>query len=366
MDEEKKKEQNKADLKIKETITNQLDSFINPTEETKNKNINTTFYYPEIEKEKKAELLIKIANIPNPEEILKQNRPIIRTYKSDVEEIVQANHISSINIAMAENKKMMEKEKQIEKEKKKNVINKSILIISLVLILGGILTFFIPQLLIQMQYGEKKIPLETISSKPIITVDLEEKINIKDINLNRVDATLKERVEQSSTKLGQIKNIFLTKGEETEEHLIKSSKFLELIKANVPPEIQRTLKDSYMFGLHNYNGNQKFLILKIGLYDTAFSGMLHWEINLWQDFKELFNLQTEIKNSTSSNSYEIEIKKFQDIAFNNKDCRVIKNSLGEIKFLYSIIDKNTIIFTTSKDTLNEIINRMSKARIITR
>jgi hypothetical protein len=267
-------------------------------------------------------------------------------------------------MALAENRKMMGKISQTDIEVKKTKINKNILIISLVLIIGGILTFLIPNFLIQMEYGEKEPPIETVSSKPIMTVDVEEKMNIKDINLNRVSTTLKERVEQSSTRLGQIKNIYLTEGEGVEEKLISSSHFLNLIKATVPAEIQRTLKDPYMFGLHNYNGNQTFLVLKVGSYDTTFSGMLYWETNLWQDFKEIFNLSSDNITSTTS-SFVIEVKKFQDSTFNNKDCRVVKNSSGEIIFLYSIIDENTIVITTSTDTLKEIINRVSKARIVT-
>jgi hypothetical protein len=361
MDEEKKidqTEQNNVDQKTKETVANQLDSFINPTE--KSKSIDAVSYYAG--SEIKTEPLSKISETHKVES-QKQNRPIIRTYKSDVEETIQTSHISSINIAMAESRKMMSQARKTEIEAKKAVVNKSILIISLVLIFGGALTFFVPRLLIQMQYGEKTVPVETVSSKPIMTVDLEEKMNIKDIDLSRVSTTLKERVEQSSTKLGQIKNYYFTEDEGDAEKLIASSNFLTLIKANVPSEIQRTLKTPYMFGSHNYNGNQRFLILKVGSYDTTFGGMLHWETNLWQDFKELFNLQNN--NSTSSDSFTIEIKKFQDATFNNKDCRVVKDSDGKIIFLYSLIDDNTIVITTSTDTLKEIINRVSKARVVT-
>jgi hypothetical protein len=359
-DEEKKVVQNNIDYKTKETIANQLDSFINPTNKSKNVDNNVSYFAGE---GIKTEPLIKVASTTPSEESQKQTKPIIRTYKSDVEETIQTSHISSINIAMAENKKMLGQARQSEIETKKSGLNKNILIISLVLIFLGALTFLIPKLLIQMQYGVKAAPIETVSSQPIMAVDLEEKINIKDLNLNRVSTTLKERVDQSATQLGQIKNIYLTDGEGTEEKLITSSKFLELIEANIPPEIQRTLKDPYMFGLYNYNGNQRFVILKVGSYDTTFSGMLNWETNLWQDFKELFDLKSE--STASSSSYGIEIQKFQDATFNNKDCRVVKDASGNIIFLYSIIDENTIVITTSTDTLKEIINRISKARVVT-
>ena len=358
-EEEKKVAQANVDLKTKETIANQLDSFINPTEKPKN-GPNVVSYYSG--SEIKTEPLIKISDKPTADE-QKQNRPIIRTYKSDVEETVQAGHISSVNIALAENKRMLNRVRQPDTEEKKASMNRNVLIVSVLLILGGALTFFIPQLLIQKQYAEPVVIEETFSSQPLMTVDLEEKLNIKDINLNRVSTTLKERVEQSATRLGQIKNIYLTEGEKTEEKLVTASKFLQLARLNMPPEIQRTLKDQYMFGLHNYNGNQTFLVLKIGSYDAAFAGMLQWETNMWRDFKEMFNLKSDGQISTSS--FGLEIKKFQDATFNNKDSRVVKDSSGKIIFLYSIINPNTIVITTSTGTLNEIVNRITRARVIT-
>jgi hypothetical protein len=362
MDEEQKTEPKIIEeLKEKAAIESQLDSYINPSEAPKtNSNI-----IPEQTPEIKAEPLIKIkdeSEIPPPE-IKKQTRPIIRTYKSDVEETIQAGHISSINIALAENKKMIGQERKTEVGTKKQGINKIIIIISLILVFGGALTIFIPQLLINMQFGPKKVPVETISSQPIITADLEEEINLDTINQNRLSTTLQERVDESSTQLGQLENIFLTEGTSTNEKLVTASEFLQLINADVPSQIELTLKDPYMFGLYNYNGNQRFLILKVGDYDTAFSGMLSWETDLWQNFKELFELpDNSALYSSSSLSTAI---KFQDYTIDNKDCRVVEDSSGNIVFLYSIIDQNTIVITTSVNTLEEIINRVSKARVVT-
>jgi hypothetical protein len=364
MDEEKKVEPNIIDtLKEKAAVEGQLDSFINPSERSKNENINAASYYSGAEINTEPLIKIKEETGAIPSEISKQTRPIIRTYKSDMEETIQTGHISSINIALAENKKMFGQAKNTSVEGKKSGINKSILIISLVLVFGGALTFIIPQILSQLNYGTKTVPVEKVDSRPIMTVDTQEKINVNDIDLSRVNTTLKERIIQSATLLGQVKNIYLTEGTGTAEKLVTSARFLQLIGANIPSEIQRTLKDPYMFGSYNFNGNQTFLILKVGSFDTTYSGMLQWETNLWQDFKELFNLQSDV-NATST-SFGIEIKKFQDATFDNKDARVVKDADGNIIFLYSIIDENTIVITTSTDTLKEIINRVSKARVVT-
>ena len=141
-----------------------------------------------------------------------------------------------------------------------------------------------------------------------------------------------------------------------------------------------------MFGMYNYDGNQEFLILKVNSYDTAFSGMLLWEANLWQNFKNLFGLsvntssaQTNGVTSTSTSissssvptnltdqgSSAIDTMKFQDAQFDNQDCRVIKDASGKIIFLYSIINQNTIVIATSPDTLREIVSRINAAATIT-
>jgi len=101
--------------------------------------------------------------------------------------------------------------------------------------------------------------------------------------------------------------------------------------------------------------------------------MLSWEANLWQDFKELFDLESRESavsagsSSTTqpSNSFGLDAMRFQDATFFNKDCRVVKDTSGKIIFLYSIVDENTIVLTTSTDTLKEILARINKANIIT-
>lgn len=362
MNEEENKIKNNINNETKESVSKQLDSFIN-SKSNSSKDIDAISYYSTQEKENEIKPLIQFDKINIPEEN-KQNKPIIRTYKSDIEETIQGENISSASISMAETRKKLEESKTIEIEDKKNKINKNILILSIVLIIGGSLVFIIPKILVQMHFTEEKIE-ETIPSGAIITVDSEEKINLSDINLNRVATTLKERVNQLGTKLGQVKNIYLTEGETTNEKTITSTKFLELIGATVPSEISRTIKSPYMFGMYSYEGNQRFLILKVGSYDTAFSGMLYWEANLWHDFKELFDLKSDNSLTTSDNPYIIEVKKFQDATYDNKDCRVVINSDGKIVFLYSIVNENTIVITTSIDTFREINKRVNKSTIVT-
>jgi hypothetical protein len=307
-------------------------------------------------------------------------RPIIRTYKTDTEEAIQAGHLSSISIAVSENKRMMnnmqKKEEVVEVKKKR--ISKGVLIISFILILCGVLAVAVPYLLVQKE-NETPINIQPISSSNIMTTDLEDKVSINNLSKTNPAGDFSMKIESSATSLGQVKDFLLTKGSGVDEKAVTSAEFLDLIRAHAPPDITRTLRPEFMLGLHNFSGNQKFLILKVGAYDATFSGMLAWENYLWQDLKILFNLSEalpvqEVSSSTASTTgtdvrtssiSSIEIKKFQDAEFSNKDTRVVEDHTGKIIFLYSIIDENTVVIATNVNTLKEIMTRMSKARVIT-
>ena len=355
--EEKNIDQNESDLELKNAVSNELSSYINPYSRFSVSSKQLPNQKVGVGQQNLAGTRPQASSL---------SKPIIRTYKSDVEEAIQSSHLSSINIALAENKRMMERIQTAEQIKGTEKKNYTILILSAVLVIGGILAFSVPYYLVNQQYAEEETT-EIVFSGAVITADSEEKIDVGGLNTNRIAVTLAERVEQSSIPLGSIKNFYLTEFQNQKEALINSEKFLSLTKMHQPADITRTLKPEYMFGMHNYNGSNRFLILKVGSYENAFTGMLTWEIDLWSDFKELFGLSSkETSNFTNSSGvFGSETKTFQDAIYGNKDTRVVKDSSGNVLLLYSIIDKNTIVITTSSDTLREIISRNIKAQSVT-
>lgn len=358
--EEKKTEQEELNPELKKALSDELSSYMNPHSAPV---VPEQKIIPEVPKEN-IPLPQKVDAIPQQVEIKERPKTIIRTYKGDMEETIQANHVSSINIALAENKKMMERMRSAEVEKITIKRNYTVLIVSIVLVVGGVLAFAIPYFFINKQFAKEEI-LETLPSGELITAETEEKINLDSIVLDKIASILSQRVGQSNIRLGSIKNIFITEGSDTAEKVIDSQKFISLMKFDLPAEISRTLRPEYMFGAHAFNSNQRFLILKVGSYENAFSGMLKWEVDLWKNFKSLFSLSYATAQSNQDDlTKAIETPVFQDSTYANKDTRVVKNSSGTILFLYSIIDKNTIVFTTSSDTLKEIINRNIKSKAV--
>jgi len=288
---------------------------------------------------------------------------IIRTYKSDVEETVASSHLSSVNIALAENKRMMERMGEAKETEKKNKINYTIILISFSLVILGVLAVVIPVFFVNKKYTPVVV-LTRVS--PIITPDSTEDLNLEELDQVRIAKTLSERVDQTSIKVGTIRGIYLTeKNLDDTRSVININKFTSLMKFNIPQILARTLKADYLFGMHNFIGNQKFLILKVGSYESAYSGMLSWEVDLWKNFKVLFGLvDPDSLSATTTDVFAEEVKSFRDIVIKNKDCRVAEDKEGDVLLLYCIPDKETIIITTSQDTLKEILLRMTSKQTV--
>ncbi|MGB8815908.1 MAG: hypothetical protein WCC74_01530 [Minisyncoccia bacterium] len=292
-----------------------------------------------------------------------RGKTIIRTYKSDVEETVLSNHLSSVNIALSENRKMMERLAESKDAGQKDKKNYIIILVSFFLVILGVLAVVIPVFLVNKKYTPVVIPIRI---SPIINPDSTEDLNLEDLDQTRIPKTLAERVEQTSIKVGSIRGIYLTeKNVDNTRKLTDINKFITLLKFNVPDILARTLRPDYLFGMHNFIGNQSFLILKFGSYDNAYSGMLSWEKDLWINFKDLFGIvDSDDSFSTDVDVFAKNIKNFQDIVIKNKDCRGVEDSAGKILLLYCILDKETVIITTSQDTLKEILLRMTSKQTV--
>ncbi len=270
--------------------------------------------------------------------------------------------MSSVNIALAENKRMMERLNESKTAEKKDKINYTIIISAIVLVILGLLAFLVPLFLVNKKYTPV---VAVIRTSPIITPDSTEDLNLEDLDLTRIPKTLSERVDQQSIKVGTVRGIYLTEQNGTERKVIDINRFISLLKFNMPDTLARTLKPDYLFGMYNFDGNQKFLILKIGSYDNAYSGMLTYEVDMWKNFRDLFGLvDPDVALATTTDPFADVVKSFKDIVIKNKDCRAVEDSRGNILLLYCIPDKETIVITTSSNTFKEILLRMTAKQTV--
>ena len=148
--------------------------------------------------------------------------------------------------------------------------------------------------------------------------------------------------------------------------MIEAKKFVSLMNFKMPNSLLRSLTPEFMLGLHYWNGNQPFLILKTDSYGTAFAGMLEWEKNMKTDLRILFFLSNRQSNKIASSTDDVfaNEKDFEDVVVKNKDARAIRDADGGIFLIYDLHDKDTVIITTNTTTLTELSDRLIRARMV--
>lgn len=295
-------------------------------------------------------------------------KSIVRTYKGDLASAIAANHLSSINIAIAENQKMRE---QIQAQQ---VIsgptsegqyskNKIIILISLILVVIGVaaigFVYFTPT---QSNQVAKARELTSL-----ITTEYKDELNISTVPKNNFQGALANKLYNFQIPANNLNNVYLTIGSTTSRRLITTSEFISTTGFRMPDIIKRTLLPDFMVGVYSMGGNLPFIILKTSYFENAFAGMLQWEVSMEKDFQIMFRLPGyETALELSSSLAPTIVKKFEDGVIINKDVRIMRNDNKEIILLYSIIDKETIIITTSDIAFKEIVSRLNKEKTLKR
>jgi hypothetical protein len=104
-----------------------------------------------------------------------------------------------------------------------------------------------------------------------------------------------------------------------------------------------------------FDGPTPFIILKTTFFQNAFAGMLEWESTITQDLAPLITLSHgNVKAGTF----------FIDSVVKNKDVRIIRGSEGQDLLFYTFVDRNTILITTKKLTLEDLIARLTTTTVV--
>lgn len=292
----------------------------------------------------------------------------IRTYKDDIQSAIQASHLSSVNIALAENEKMRSKMKQGEalEEKPEPVSAAKVKIIVagiiILLVVGGLaigLTAFINS---QKQQAATQIKIPS----PLITTDYHDELNIENIVKDRFISALASRLNDIQIPVNNIYNVYITSGASTSKRLVSTSELFDLALWQAPDSLKRNLGENYMVGMYAFGQNLPFVILKISAFENAYAGMLEWEKSLEKDFRNILRLTNNGEGGLALALTPGESRQFQDAVIANQDARVLKDENGKIFFVYSILSKDTIIFTVNETALKEIINRLNREKSLRR
>ena len=112
-------------------------------------------------------------------------------------------------------------------------------------------------------------------------------------------------------------------------------------------------------------GNAPFIIFKTDFFQNSYAGMLDWEKNMVDDLAILLNFEEKIKNQNNTGTstvrgYLAVRGRFEDKIILNRDVRKFTNENGVSLLVYSFIDKDTLVITTSENVLRSIIQKLEK------
>ena len=288
----------------------------------------------------------------------------IRTFQSDVEELMQREQTSKADIALAQNEKKLREEtastetappifKQskvfsisnaLPLSRRWNVRRITLITVGFLVIVGiGVGAFYL--------FRGAKPAAPVLNTKPKQTAGIELGTGAK-----RAGAlsAIRKAIQALSIPQNELRPISLQRG----GAVLTTGELFAVLEANPPPELERALGSSPTFGLYGFKGGQPFLLFGVTSYDRAFAGMLSWEQTLLSDIGPLFGVSSRdiLKNTGSTTKEAVEnVITIKDAIIRNKDARAAFDPQGVIVFLYSFIDKQTLVFTTDEDMLKALI-----------
>ncbi len=147
---------------------------------------------------------------------------------------------------------------------------------------------------------------------------------------------IEENIQSTQAVIRLIPNLQKDAGtrEATAEEVLAS------LTLTAPSSFVRSIKE-VNFGA--VDGNDLFIVLRVSTFDTAFAGMLAWEETIQSDFSPLFNTN------------QSRALTFTDTLVSNKNTRLLKDVNGEDVLTYTFTDKNTILITSTRVVLEQLI-----------
>ncbi len=291
-------------------------------------------------------------------------KPAIRTYRDDIQSAIKANHLSSVNIAVAENDRMRQQVtgEILAGEVSEYSKSKVIIFISLLLIFIGAISIGATYLFTRVDNNNSVSVVTTSNS--LITVEFKDEINIDSIVKGRLPSALASRINDMQIPINSVYGLYLTTGATSSKRILSSQELITALNWRIPDPLKRNLQNNYMIGMVSIGDNVPFLVFKTNSFETTYGGMIAWEKDLAKDFGPIFRLGNEV--GLTDALAPTTILKFEDKVILNRDVRILKDTSGKVLFLYAILDRDTILITTSEVGFKDLLNRLNREKSLKR
>jgi len=155
-------------------------------------------------------------------------------------------------------------------------------------------------------------------------------------------------------KPSELRHFVLKDGANANASSTSVAKFLTMLESSAPGSLVRAFEPIFMLGSL---GESRFILLKLASFENAFGGMLNWEKTMSDDIGPLFATRDLVKSIGSESV-------FRDVISRNKDVRVLfAGTTTEPVLLYSFFDNQVLIITDRLETLQTLIDRLSREKL---
>ncbi|MEI8249485.1 MAG: hypothetical protein WCG07_03255 [Candidatus Taylorbacteria bacterium] len=279
----------------------------------------------------------------------------IRTYESDVADVLSHTKMSAASIAIAENKKNTGSQQIGEAPKTHSILKLLIILISLTLIGGGIFGAYYFFMLSPL--ANSTVPVNTSpKATSLIPSDSQASIHIDGLNQKQILSLIRTETNKPMSE-NTIKEIIPVQTQNAITSRISALDVLTHLDINAPDMLVRTLTPSWMLGVYNNNANEKdvFVVVTTNFFQNAFAGMLAWEHVMADDLKPYLVAPSQDTTSTSATTTAQSIDPLANLD------SILPQTLSASSSTASTTPKNTTTLSTTKKgaTLSDVITTSS-------
>ncbi len=284
---------------------------------------------------------------------------VIHTLKYDVQDLVKKKKVSMIRAVALESDKTANAQtinRPIELNRKQSNVGVYVLS-TLFFILGMVAIGAVIYAQGKRAEQEQAESNQLLSQNTIVFYEHQQQFDITDLQPYELKGGLAQLREKLSATLGSFTLVQMTLRPydvETGQYYTRYATLQDIVntmKPRLPKQLSAILYPEYMFAVHTTEENTPVIFLVADAYDSAFAGMLAWEPSLAQDLAPFFpNRGATALNANSS--------KFEDMAVDNIDARVLRAPNKKVRILYAVLEKNVIVITNNIYTLKEAAARL--------
>lgn len=272
----------------------------------------------------------------------------VRTYATDIGDMMKREKGSVIKIALAEQKRRDEFRRKMDPTATKNVV---VVMLGILLIVGGIMAF-----VYALMNRGKPVPVVNYATSLPSLFFTENQVQIDVSEQNRTEFVNAINAEVGRTGLvpDTFTNLFVSWKTAAGQAPLPVHNFLQKLGIDVPDNLFRNLYPTFMLGTYNgATANDLFVIMKVKDFNESFLAMREWEPKMLSELVRLFAIDT------SGYGKDIFNKDFETLTQFNKETRILRTDDGATILSYIFLDPQTIMVTTSTPGLEEVIKRMN-------